>query len=647
MLRVLHDALVPRRPDAAAAARPLRRAARLRAGPAHGARWSTRRCCDTVTGDRLGSELRLLLREPQSRRCAVLDALRPGPRAARRRLRGHAGWPSAPAAGAARARRLLHRDRPPRARRAARRTSAFPASDRDVVVAARDGLRAARRLARTPATPSCGARLRARARSRPSQLAGARGRRAAARALARRRPPPPAGDHRRRPGRRRARPAPAVGDGARRARRTAMLDGRAPDREAQLARRPYASDAVSAARARSAGRTTRSSPTCRTPRRASSRPRRGGVSARARYDSLNLGLLTDDAPRERRPRTGAGSASASAIRGRASATAARSTARRCGARPSRPRPSGRTREEDGQATALRRRRRARLHRRLPAGRCSPPTAPWRRCTAAGAPLAGGIVDEGVRALREVGGDGPITAALGPARAAAATRSARRSTRTSRPTTRAAATQPRPRGGRARAARGRTAIEVHDVGLCTMCDDALLLPPPRPAASPAARRGSRGAPDHRPRRRAHPRQPRARARRDRRRRAATPPTSSSWPRSSTSPLEELGALAEAGLTLARREPRPGARGQGRRRIPSFRWHFIGQLQCRKVKQILPHVELIHSVASESALRSSRATATPTRGSCVEVNVAGEDGQGGHRARRARRATSSAARSRSPG
>ena len=61
------------------------------------------------------------------------------------------------------------------------------------------------------------------------------------------------------------------------------------------------------------------------------------------------------------------------------------------------------------------------------------------------------------------------------------------------------------------------------------------------------------------------------------------------------LEELGALAEAGARrswarTARRtsRPRPSAH-------PSFRWHFIGQLQSRKVKQILPHVELIHSVA----------------------------------------------------
>ena len=57
--------------------------------------------------------------------------------------------------------------------------------------------------------------------------------------------------------------------------------------------------------------------------------------------------------------------------------------------------------------------------------------------------------------------------------------------------------------------------------------------------------------------------RARSRRPRSAPAATRPTSSCSPRSSTSPLEELGVLAEAGLDAARREPRAGARGQGRR------------------------------------------------------------------------------------
>ena len=33
---------------------------------------------------------------------------------------------------------------------------------------------------------------------------------------------------------------------------------------------------------------------------------------------------------------------------------------------------------------------------------------------------------------------------------------------------------------------------------------------------------------------------------------------------------------------------------------FTWDFIGQLQSRKVKDVLPHVRYIHSVASDSAL-----------------------------------------------
>jgi PLP dependent protein len=94
-----------------------------------------------------------------------------------------------------------------------------------------------------------------------------------------------------------------------------------------------------------------------------------------------------------------------------------------------------------------------------------------------------------------------------------------------------------------------------------------------------------------------------------------------------PLEELSVLAEAGLTLlgenraqdlaAKDDAHPGA----------FTWHFIGQLQSRKVKQILPHVELIHSVASDSALGQLERHGTPETEILIEVNVAGEEGKAG--------------------
>jgi PLP dependent protein len=93
-----------------------------------------------------------------------------------------------------------------------------------------------------------------------------------------------------------------------------------------------------------------------------------------------------------------------------------------------------------------------------------------------------------------------------------------------------------------------------------------------------------------------------------------------------PLEELGALAEAGIELVgeNRAQELVAKAQAH---PSFRWHFIGQLQSRKVKLILPHVELIHSVASDSALRQLSKHGTPETRVLVEVNTSGEEGKAG--------------------
>jgi uncharacterized pyridoxal phosphate-containing UPF0001 family protein len=95
------------------------------------------------------------------------------------------------------------------------------------------------------------------------------------------------------------------------------------------------------------------------------------------------------------------------------------------------------------------------------------------------------------------------------------------------------------------------------------------------------------------------------------------------------VEELEVLARAGVTLlgenraqdlaAKADAHPGA----------FRWHFIGQLQSRKVKDVLPYVELIHSVASDSALRRLGQHGTPDTEVLVEVDVAGEEGKAGIR------------------
>ena len=58
---------------------------------------------------------------------------------------------------------------------------------------------------------------------------------------------------------------------------------------------------------------------------------------------------------------------------------------------------------------------------------------------------------------------------------------------------------------------------------------------------------------------------------------------------------------------------------------FTWDFIGALQSRKVKDIAPNVRLIHSIASESALR--KLEANPAREVLIQVNVAGEEAKEG--------------------
>jgi PLP dependent protein len=93
-----------------------------------------------------------------------------------------------------------------------------------------------------------------------------------------------------------------------------------------------------------------------------------------------------------------------------------------------------------------------------------------------------------------------------------------------------------------------------------------------------------------------------------------------------PLEQLGTLAEAGIELVGENRAQDLEAKAAAH-PEFRWHFIGQLQSRKVKQIVPHVELIHSVASDSALRQLEKHGSPETKVLVEVNTAGEDAKAG--------------------
>ena len=94
-----------------------------------------------------------------------------------------------------------------------------------------------------------------------------------------------------------------------------------------------------------------------------------------------------------------------------------------------------------------------------------------------------------------------------------------------------------------------------------------------------------------------------------------------------PVEELEVLAEAGVTLLGENRAQDLAAKAQAHPGTFRWHFIGQLQSRKVKDLLPYVELIHSVASDSALRQLERHGTPETEVLVEVNVSGEEGKAG--------------------
>lgn len=94
-----------------------------------------------------------------------------------------------------------------------------------------------------------------------------------------------------------------------------------------------------------------------------------------------------------------------------------------------------------------------------------------------------------------------------------------------------------------------------------------------------------------------------------------------------PAEEMGALAEAGVSLVGENRLQELEAKRERWGGDFEWDFIGNLQSRKVKSLLPLVRLIHSVATDSVLDQLGRHATPETEVLVEVNVAGEQAKGG--------------------
>lgn len=94
-----------------------------------------------------------------------------------------------------------------------------------------------------------------------------------------------------------------------------------------------------------------------------------------------------------------------------------------------------------------------------------------------------------------------------------------------------------------------------------------------------------------------------------------------------PLEEMGKLAEAGVRLVGENRQQDLNAKHERWGDAFEWDFIGNLQSRKVKQVLPLCRLVHSVATDSVLAQLEKYGTPGTEVLVEVNVSDEEGKGG--------------------
>jgi pyridoxal phosphate enzyme (YggS family) len=88
-----------------------------------------------------------------------------------------------------------------------------------------------------------------------------------------------------------------------------------------------------------------------------------------------------------------------------------------------------------------------------------------------------------------------------------------------------------------------------------------------------------------------------------------------------PVEEMGALAEAGVDLVGENRLQDLEAKQQRWGDAFAWHFIGHLQSRKARDVSSAVELVHSLDSLSAARRLTVPAL------VEVNLAGEDSKSG--------------------
>ena len=97
-----------------------------------------------------------------------------------------------------------------------------------------------------------------------------------------------------------------------------------------------------------------------------------------------------------------------------------------------------------------------------------------------------------------------------------------------------------------------------------------------------------------------------------------------------PAAEMPVLADAGVRLVGENRAQDLAAKVALHGDLFEWDFIGRLQSRRVRAIVPHVRLIHSLASESALAElerHRDLIRPGLRVLLQVHLAGEEGKAG--------------------
>jgi uncharacterized pyridoxal phosphate-containing UPF0001 family protein len=94
-----------------------------------------------------------------------------------------------------------------------------------------------------------------------------------------------------------------------------------------------------------------------------------------------------------------------------------------------------------------------------------------------------------------------------------------------------------------------------------------------------------------------------------------------------PDDQLPVLADAGIELVGENRAQALARRAEADRSRFTWDFIGALQSRKVRAILPYVRYIHSVATESALAQLERHGRPSTEVLIEVNLSGESGKSG--------------------